>query len=315
MDCGGKQVAKTITVDQHGKGDFKTIQAAIDSIKSQNDQWIKIHINSGTYKEKVSIPIEKPCIILEGAGRQNTIITYGDHQSIANSATFTSSPPNVVVSGITFKNSFNLARWSKLYKYKNGIEPAVAASVSGDKSAFFSCSFMGYQDTLLDSEGRHYFKGCYIQGEVDFIFGSGQSYYENCAINATQGNSLPSGFVTAQGRNSSNDPNGFVFYGGSIDGNGKVNLGRAWGPYSRVIFHRTTFSSVVTLEGWNAWSFIGHESNFIYAEVNCTGEGSNTSKRPPWVKKELSPSELNKYSLSSFINKDNWIANIPTLFL
>ncbi|KAJ1375276.1 Pectinesterase, catalytic, partial [Sesbania bispinosa] len=80
----------------------------------------------------------------------------------------------------------------------------------------------------------------------------------NCAINATQGNSLPSGFVTAQGRNSSNDPNGFVFYGGSIDGNGKVNLGRAWGPYSRVIFHRTTFSSVVTLEGWNAWSFIGH---------------------------------------------------------
>ncbi|KAJ1375277.1 Pectinesterase, catalytic, partial [Sesbania bispinosa] len=103
MDCGGKQVAKTITVDQHGKGEFKTIQASVDSIKSQNDQWIKIHINSGTYKEMVSIPIEKPCIILEGAGRENTIITYGDHQSISNSATFTSSPPNVVVSGITFK--------------------------------------------------------------------------------------------------------------------------------------------------------------------------------------------------------------------
>ncbi|KAJ1392498.1 Pectinesterase, catalytic [Sesbania bispinosa] len=267
MDCGGKQVPNTIIVDQHGKGEFNTIQAAIDSIKSPNDQWIKIQVNPGTYVEKVSIPKGKPCIILEGDNRQNTIITHGDHQSISNfSATFSSSPPNVVVSGITFKNSFNLAQWLKKYKHTNyGIEIAVAASVSGDKSAFFSCSFMGYQDTLRDSIGRHYFKDCYIQG--------------------------------------------------SIDGNGKVDLGRAWGPYSRVIFHRTIFSSVVTPKGWNAWSFTGNESNFIYAEVNCTGKGSNTSERPPWVKKEMSPSELNEYSLSSFINKDGWLANIPTMFL
>lgn len=50
IDCGGNQVANTIIVDQQGKGAFQTIQAAIDSIKSQNNQWIMININPGIYK-------------------------------------------------------------------------------------------------------------------------------------------------------------------------------------------------------------------------------------------------------------------------
>jgi len=59
--------------------------------------------------------------------------------------------------------------------------------------------------------------------------------------------------VTAQGRNSPDDPSGFVFEGGSINGNGKVNLGRAWRPYARVIFRNTYFSDIITPQGWVAW--------------------------------------------------------------
>lgn len=58
------------------------------------------------------------------------------------------------------------------------IVPAVAARLYGDKTFLYNCGFLGYQDTLFDANGRHYFKDCYIQGEVDFIFGAGQSYYE-----------------------------------------------------------------------------------------------------------------------------------------
>ena len=58
------------------------------------------------------------------------------------------------------------------------VKPAVAARIYGDKSAFYDCSFTGFQDTLWDVEGRHYFKNCNIKGAVDFIFGNGQSYYE-----------------------------------------------------------------------------------------------------------------------------------------
>lgn len=60
------------------------------------------------------------------------------------------------------------------------IKQAVAVTVYGDKSAFYNCDFLGLQDTLWDVEGRHHFKDCYIEGAIDFIFGSGQSIYEVC---------------------------------------------------------------------------------------------------------------------------------------
>ena len=55
---------------------------------------------------------------------------------------------------------------------------AVAIRISGDQSAFFGCGFFGAQDTLHDDRGRHYFKDCYIQGSIDFIFGNARSFYE-----------------------------------------------------------------------------------------------------------------------------------------
>jgi len=50
--------------------------------------------------------------------------------------------------------------------------------VSGDKTYFYSVGFFGFQDTLWDDQGRHYYKNCLIEGAVDFIFGAGQSLYE-----------------------------------------------------------------------------------------------------------------------------------------
>ena len=56
-------------------------------------------------------------------------------------------------------------------------EQAVALRIAGDKSAFYNCRFLGFQDTLCDDKGRHLFKDCYIEGTVDYIFGSGKSLY------------------------------------------------------------------------------------------------------------------------------------------
>lgn len=55
---------------------------------------------------------------------------------------------------------------------------AVAFSIEGDRAQFYRVAFYGAQDTLYDKKGRHYFKDCYIEGSIDFIFGDGQSYYE-----------------------------------------------------------------------------------------------------------------------------------------
>ncbi|KAK4373130.1 hypothetical protein RND71_008514 [Anisodus tanguticus] len=55
---------------------------------------------------------------------------------------------------------------------------AVAIRIGGDQAAFWGCGFFGAQDTLHDDRGRHYFKECYIQGSIDFVFGNGKSLYE-----------------------------------------------------------------------------------------------------------------------------------------
>jgi len=48
-DCGGNHVTETIIVGKEGDATFSTIQEAIDSVKINNDQWIKIHIQAGLY--------------------------------------------------------------------------------------------------------------------------------------------------------------------------------------------------------------------------------------------------------------------------
>ncbi|PHT92727.1 hypothetical protein T459_00609 [Capsicum annuum] len=55
---------------------------------------------------------------------------------------------------------------------------AVAFRISSDKAYFSGCGFYGAQDTLCDNAGRHYFKECYIEGSIHFIFGNDRSMYK-----------------------------------------------------------------------------------------------------------------------------------------
>ncbi|KAL5996470.1 hypothetical protein ACLOJK_026550 [Asimina triloba] len=172
----GVPVARSIFVKHDGSGDFTSIQRAIDSVPSRNNQWIRIHVSRGSYGEKVLIPEDKPFIFLEGEGAQTTIIYWGDASDTRKSPTFEVRADNFVAKYITFKqNTFNRPLNFDL----DEIKQAVAAMVSGDKISFYGCAFLGLQDTLWDNTGRHYFKQCYIEGAVDFIFGAAQSTYEH----------------------------------------------------------------------------------------------------------------------------------------
>ena len=113
-----------------------------------------------------------------------------------------------------------------LYGGDGGMSPAVAALVSGDRSSFYRCGFVGVQDTLGDMGGRHYYEGCYILGAMDFIFGDGQSIFQGCDIR-TAPTPVSPGFITAQGRQSEADTSGFVFRGCTVRGDTPAYLGRA----------------------------------------------------------------------------------------
>ena len=67
-------------------------------------------------------------------------------------------------------------------------------------------------------------------------------------------NAATYGSVTAQKRESVNKNTGFSFVGCNLLGSGQVYLGRAWGPYSRVVFAFTFMQDIVIREGWHNWN-------------------------------------------------------------
>ncbi|CAI8607413.1 unnamed protein product [Vicia faba] len=303
-DCSNP--LKSISVSQSGKANFKTIQSAIDSVPAGNSQWIHIQISSGVYKEQVLIPKNKPCIYLEGAGSKSTSIEWGSHDI----ATFLSKADNTAAKGITFTNTLN----SPVLLDATNITQARAAKIHADKCAFYSCSFLGVQDTINDDYGRHYYNNCYIQGAADFIYGRGQSLFEASTIYFSPGKSglKNDGVITAQYRESPNDPSGFVFKDCNITGTGgKFQLGRAMEAYARVIIANSYISDAVRPEGWNQTTYVGHELNLTFAEEGCTGPGADKTKRVKWMK-NLSRHELDKFSSKSFIDQEGWISKLPT---
>ncbi|PIN11560.1 Pectinesterase [Handroanthus impetiginosus] len=309
FDCTSGLIDRpTLAVDPLSNTSFSSIQSAIDSVPSNNKKWISICVKAGVYNEQVKIPPDKPYIYLKGEGIGKTNVVWDGHDTMLTSSTFASLADNIVVSGITFVNSYNYPP----SKNDNPVKPAVATKISGDKSAFYECSFLGYQDTLLDDEGRHYFKLCNIEGAIDFIFGGGQSIYEKCTISVNAGIKSPYsiGFIAAQARASRDDTGGFVFKQCNVTGEGKAFLGRAWKPYSRVIYFNSFLSNVVIPQGWDAWTYADHESQLTFVEEECQGSGSDKFNRVKW-EKNLSTEELHSFTRFSYIDNEGWIRKIP----
>ncbi|CAF1726975.1 hypothetical protein YC2023_115395 [Brassica napus] len=178
-----------------------------------------------------------------------------------------------VAINVTFKNSYNNIT-SSLVPYKEvKVAPSIVLMV--DKAWFYGCSFISVQDTLTDFVGRHYFKNCYIEGAIDFIWGGGQSIYEKCVIyvkgmtrnEMVEGGAMLPGFITAQGRQSEQDTSGFVFKYCAIKGDGTAFLGRAYRGYSRVVFYATSMSNVIVPQGWDAWLNKGEEYICLFSFI------------------------------------------------
>lgn len=60
-------------------------------------------------REKVKITSDKPFIVLKGEGQKNTFVEWHDHDSSAESPTFTTMADNVVVKSISFRVRIQIA--------------------------------------------------------------------------------------------------------------------------------------------------------------------------------------------------------------
>ncbi|XP_028794278.1 probable pectinesterase 53 [Neltuma alba] len=286
--------------------DFATIQEAIDSLPGINLVRVVIKVHAGVYTEKVYIPPMKSFITIEGAGADSTIVQWGDTAQTPGprgqplgtygSATFGVNSPYFIAKNITFKNTTPVPAPGAVGKQ------AVALRVSADTASFYGCKFLGAQDTLYDHEGRHYYKDCYIEGSVDFIFGNALSLFEGCHVHAIAQNI---GALTAQGRSSMLEDTGFSFVHCKVTGSGALYLGRAWGPFSRVVFAYTYMDNIILPKGWYNWGDPNREMTVFYGQYKCTGQGASFAGRVSWCK-ELTDEEAKPFISLSFIDGDEW---------
>ncbi|KAL8494131.1 hypothetical protein ACS0TY_025064 [Phlomoides rotata] len=298
----------TLTVDKNPVlGDFTTIQDAIDSLPSVNLVRVVINVHAGVYTEKVTIPQLKSFITIEGASAEKTIVQWGDTAQTRGpkgqplgtygSATFAVNAPYFLAKNITFKNTTPVPPPGAVGKQ------AVAFRISADTAAFVGCKFLGAQDTLYDHLGRHYYKDCYIEGSVDFIFGNALSLFESCQVHAI---APVTGAVTAQGRSSMLDDTGFSFVNCRMTGSGALYLGRAWGPFSRVVFAYTYMDNIIIPKGWYNWGDPSREMTVFYGQYKCTGPGASFAGRVSWSR-ELTDEEAKPFISLTYIDGSEWI--------
>ncbi|KAF4358908.1 hypothetical protein G4B88_018146 [Cannabis sativa] len=159
---------RTIKVDLNGNGEFKSVQAAIDSVPEGNSQWIIIHLRKGVFREKVHIPPNKPYIFLRGNGRGRTHIVWSQSSSDnVESATFKVESPHFIAFGISFKNE---APTGVAYTSQN---QSVAAFVAADKVAFYHSH---NRENPTDNSGFVFVKGK-VYGTDDVYLGRAKGPY------------------------------------------------------------------------------------------------------------------------------------------
>jgi len=311
-----------------GSGDYTSLGQALKALESENNSndRVVIHVKKGVYKEKLHI--SRPNISLIGEDAESTVITYddyarklfdnGEEYGTFNSYTVLVTGDGFEARNITFENSAG----SGLVKGQ-----ALAAYVDADHVVFRNCRFLGHQDTLFtaplppspvikdgfkgpgqDKErrmGSHYYENCYIEGDVDFIFGSATAVFKDCTIvslDRGEPENGVNGYITAAST-PEGEKYGYVFINCRLLGKCKpstVYLGRPWRNFAKTVFINCYMDEHIKSEGWHNWNKPESENTVFYAEYNSSGPGGKTDRRVPWAK-ILTKEEAGEYTVEKII--------------
>ncbi len=297
---------KIIHVRQNGTGDTTTLSEAFTlALEVPEEFAVEIHIGAGTYKEKTEL--ERDNVTLIGENAENTILTFDDYglftmpdgikRGTFRSYTMFVHSDQFVAKNITFANTAG---------FGPKIGQAVAVYADGARMIFENCRFLGRQDTLFTAplpptviewggfrgprenaprdNGTHYYKNCYIEGDVDFIFGGATAYFEGCEIHSLTRNSNPEGYITAAST-PEDRPYGYIFDRCRFTSDCEpetVYLGRPWRNYAKTVILRSELGAHIKKEGWHDWNKEEAREHAYYAEYNNFGPGASPETRVSW---------------------------------
>jgi pectinesterase len=151
-----------------------------------------------------------------------------------------------------------------------------------------------------------------LQGDVDFIFGSGTAYFEECTIFSKKpGDRSPEdrdtsvyGYVTAASTHPE-FPYGYVLHKCKLTSDcpkGSVYLGRPWKEWAKTVFLECELGEHIHPQGWLDWGKThGH---FYYGEYNSYGPGASPETRADFSH-QLTREEAEQYSMEKVL--EGWI--------
>lgn len=304
----------------------KTFPAGVSDIAP-----VILHIGEGIYREK--LVITRPNMTFLGAGRDRTIIVYGQSARDVmpdgtNRGTFRTASVQIdthdfTAKHLTFQNDAG---------FGHTVGQAIALYVDGDRNAFEDCALLASQDTLFTAPlpekeakpggfkgpgehkprilGRHYFKNCLLRGDVDFLFGGGITYYEDCTVFSQKpGDRTPPespdeeviyGYITAAST-PQGQPYGYVFKNCRLISDcppGSVYLGRPWREWAKTVFLHCELGEHIHPLGWADWQ--KPHDHFFYAEYDSYGPGANPEKRADFSH-QLTADEAAEYSIENVL--------------
>jgi len=334
-----------IYVNIEGKSpNFTSITKALESIPHEPEDKrfpapessvtpVIIHIGKGTYREKIEVTRPNVTFLGEGENRDDVVLVYGDYAlemmpDGKKRGTFRTA--SVRIDAQDFKAAHLTFRNDSGYGYKVG--QALALYTDGDRCYFEDCALLGNQDTLFTAPlpqqefevggfrgpgelkprtmTRQMYKNCYIQGNVDYIFGSGIAYFEDCEIytKKQEGKKPPEdpnavmiqGYVTAASTPEA-EPYGYVFRDCRLTGDcpeASVYLGRPWREFAKTVFLNCELGAHIHPAGWHDWNKThGH---FYYGEYKSYGPGASPETRADFSH-QLTDEEASAYTVENVL--------------
>ncbi len=313
-----------LVVAQDGSGNYTTVQAAINAAPAGRTTPYVIYIKNGIYKEKINIPATKPFLKLVGENVAHVVLTYDDYAAKLTSCTNTVGTQNSASFSVN-ANDFSAVNITFENNYGDGSQ-AVAVLVNADRAIFLNCRFMANQDTVyLKGSGapRNYFKNCYIDGNVDFIFGSAIALFDSCVIYAKSRSSAGVSYITAP-----NTPNGqaygYVFRNARLPmntGSTLYYLSRPWpspdvaSTRQKAVFLSSRLSSHIKPEGWSVWDANTNTANLYYGEYDSkyfNGQPADVSQRVAWSY-QLSATDAATYNNANILGTWDPCATVPEI--
>ncbi len=289
--------------------EYHSVQSAVNAAPATG---ATIRIAPGVYRGVVVIHKPNIRLIGDGANPAQTVLV-DDRSAETTGSTFKSATVTVTgdhfyAKNITFSND-----WNRTHKQAYEGSQALALSLTGDKAVLTHVRLLGNQDTLYAASpkchaatssckvSRQYFDHCFIQGNVDFIFGDAKAFFDHCTINSTPHSE---GMITAQSKNNPDQPSAFVFHDCRLTadpGVTNVYLGRPWRPYAAVVYLHTWMGPQINPAGWREWhpGQTHRLRTAFFAEYDSTGPGAAPEQRESHSH-QLKGAQASKFTLRNF---------------